>query len=66
MNDLFNISTEFYRHTYDHEVLLSFINDDEAYKFTEWLIEVGTELFREYLAEASTWMPLLCVWGMWG
>lgn len=39
-------------HFHDHEVLLSFINDEDAVYFYEWWDNYGgEELFLEYLKE---------------
>ena len=37
----------------DHEVFMSFTNDDDAIAFREWLASVGLELFDEYLENKS-------------
>ena len=33
----------------DHEVLLSFNNDDDAYDFQNWMDATGAALFLDYL-----------------
>jgi len=42
------IETEIRRSTHDHEVLLSFNNDDDAFSFVEWWDTYG---WKAFLAE---------------
>jgi hypothetical protein len=45
------LETEVKRRMYDHEVLLSFNDDDGAYAFDEWWNKIGSTLFNEFLKE---------------
>lgn len=33
----------------DHEVFYSFVNDEDAYAFNDWMLTTGTALFLAYL-----------------
>jgi hypothetical protein len=35
----------------DHQLLLSFVNDEDCWTFEEWWIEKGQRLFEQYLEE---------------
>ena len=37
----------------EHEVLLSFNNDDDAYDFQNWMDSAGASLFLDYLGIAK-------------
>ena len=41
------------RRVYEHEILLSFYDDDGSYAFEEWFVSVGREQFRQWLTERS-------------
>lgn len=47
------IKTVIEREIYEHEVLLSFINDDDAANFCDWWHLCGNELFNNYLDEEN-------------
>lgn len=42
-----HINDEFTVHLADHEVLLSFVNDEDAYRFRDWWYEDGHILFEK-------------------
>lgn len=37
----------------EHEILLSFTNDDDAYAFYEWMTQEGEKAFLAYLKEMN-------------
>jgi hypothetical protein len=42
---------ELIHHISDNDVLLSFYDDDGAYKFNDWWYEEGSELFLKWLVD---------------
>lgn len=44
------IKREITRYIADHEVLLSFSDDQHAFVFGDWMFEHGWELFKKYYA----------------
>lgn len=50
----FEFATEYPSHRVaDHEVFMSFTDDDDAIAFREWLASDGLELFAEYLTSCN-------------
>ena len=49
MKNFIEVKDEFIRKCYDHEVLLSFNNDEDARNLKEWWYEIGFESFIYWL-----------------
>lgn len=52
--DRVEIKDEITTHLAEHEILLSFFDDDGAYSFSEWFEEEGKILFQNWLRKQDT------------
>ena len=53
-NNVFRYAREYRRVAVaDHEVLLSFTSDEDAYEFNDWMMDEGERLFLAYLQRAT-------------
>jgi len=45
----YTLLSETFREVFEHEVFLSFLNDNEAIAFHDWLVLEGMILFKKWL-----------------